>query len=115
MTQWAPSSMPEPWDRGLQSERTTLAWVRTLLSLLIADVALARLTADRSAFLAILMLAIPMPMTLHLLNALGSRGTRIERQLRDSLPLRDAWKFTSTLTWAVVAIAPLELMTLFVT
>lgn len=39
----APGALP-PWDDGLQNERTTLAWTRTAMSLLVTGALLARQT-----------------------------------------------------------------------
>lgn len=81
-----------------------------MLSLLVADVVLARLTVERSTLLALLVLAVPVPVTLHLLRSLERRASDVLRRLRDSVPLGDASRLTAVLTSVVLAIALLELV-----
>ncbi len=53
----APEPLP-PWDDGLQNERTTLAWVRTALSLLATGALVARQTSVTVAAVALLVLTV---------------------------------------------------------
>ena len=47
-------SGPEPWDTGLQNERTGLAWQRTMLAGLVCSLLVARLLAETQPVLAVL-------------------------------------------------------------
>jgi uncharacterized membrane protein YidH (DUF202 family) len=55
--------VPEP-SRGVQNERTALAWQRTALSLAGASAALTRLTFDRLGPVALVSAAVAVPLTL---------------------------------------------------
>ena len=48
-------------DRGLQPERTRLAWQRTALSLVAASAVLARIAYDRIGLFALISLAVTVP------------------------------------------------------
>lgn len=56
-------STPGGERRGTQAERTVLAWTRTSLALLGAVVAVARLAAESSLLLAVVVAAIGVPLT----------------------------------------------------
>lgn len=47
-----------PWDDGLQNERTTLAWVRTALSLLATGALVAKQTGEAVVAIALLVLTV---------------------------------------------------------
>lgn len=51
-------------DRGIQNERTALAWQRTALSLMAASAILSRLTITRLGALGLLTLAVAFPLSL---------------------------------------------------
>jgi uncharacterized membrane protein YidH (DUF202 family) len=63
--------MPET-DPGVHNERTALAWQRTALALLAGSAVVARLTLDRIGVLAVVSVAVTMPLALWVM--VESRG-----------------------------------------
>jgi putative membrane protein len=81
---------PEPWDPGLQSERTRLAWVRAAATLAVGGIGAAGLTlrtgASPVAGVAFTAAALCGGV---LLTRTGTRFTRVQRALHAGAPLHD--------------------------
>jgi len=99
-----------PWDAGLQPERTALAWQRTVLSLLVGEIALARWTAGTSRGLAAALLALPLPGALYLQAVLVGWHRRQLTALRAAQPLRDRARAVPVLTVVVAVTGAVELL-----
>ncbi len=80
---------PQPWDVGLQNERTGLAWQRTMLSGLTCGLVVARLLAEVSLTLAVATGVLALATT----TAFGwlalRRFRRTARDLVDGRPVGD--------------------------
>lgn len=80
----------QPWDPGLQLERTTLAWFRTALALLAGAVITIRLVAHKSVAVAIASTILALPLASLITWLAWRRHARAERRLRTQAPLPDA-------------------------
>jgi uncharacterized membrane protein YidH (DUF202 family) len=81
---------PRPWDAGLQNERTGLAWQRTMLAGLTCSLLVARLLAEISAVLAVLLGLVALLTTAGLGWMAISRFRRHSHALHASRPIGDA-------------------------
>ena len=91
-----------------------LAWNRTVLSLLIAAVALARWFAESSGTLGIALLAVAIPGAIWLLNHLDRRWQGLIDTLRAGRPLPSIGGLTAGLSAFVVVLGGAELAHLLV-
>lgn len=93
-------------DPGLQNERTTLAWRRTALSLLVATATMAKLTAEHWQVLALLWLLLGAPGAVGIL-VMSSRTYR--RRRTDVLAVSPwpliAWSTVITVGAGVLTVA----------
>ncbi|SDT35689.1 Uncharacterized membrane protein YidH, DUF202 family [Friedmanniella luteola] len=85
-----PAARPGPWDPGLQSERTALAWQRTLLSGLACALVVARLLALVSGPAAVVTGIAALVTTAALAVLARRRSRRNDAALRQHRPLADA-------------------------
>lgn len=92
----------EPWDPGLQAERTTLAWVRTGLALTVVSLLLTRLTGSGPAGLAVGLCGMVVGATL--VMAQSGRHRRNDAWLRSGR-LRPAVGASAGLVLAIVLLA----------
>jgi uncharacterized membrane protein YidH (DUF202 family) len=79
-----------PWDSGLQNERTGLAWQRTMLAGLTCSVLVARLLAEISVVLAVLIGLVALLTTAGLGWMAVSRFRRNSDALHANRPVGDA-------------------------
>jgi uncharacterized membrane protein YidH (DUF202 family) len=92
-----------PWDSGLQSERTKLAWQRTALSTLAFSLVVTRLIAFHSWPLAAVVAGLAGIAALAVAVSSTGRYRRINRALHGSTALPDARSFVALCALAVVA------------
>ncbi|QUH04779.1 DUF202 domain-containing protein [Saccharopolyspora erythraea] len=78
-----------PWDPGLQNERTTLAWLRTILSFAVGLLVLLRLIAHNSLAAATACAVFTLPLCAGIALVTWRRHRRTERSLRAEAPLPD--------------------------
>lgn len=77
------------WDRGLQVERTSLAWTRTALSLVGCGLLAVRVLATRSPTLAVVVAAVLLPVWGAAMAAGSRRYRRGRADLTQGAPLPD--------------------------
>ena len=90
-----------------------LAWNRTVLSLLIATVALARWFAESSGTLGVVLLVVAVPGALGLLSHLDRRWQRLIETLQADRSLPSIRRLTTFLSAFVVVLGGAELVHLF--
>ncbi len=95
----------EPWDPGLQVERTTLAWLRTIMAFVTGMAVLLRLIAHRSAVAAALSAAVFLPVAGAIAFLAWRRHRRAERNLRADEPLPDGLLHAGLTALSLVAAA----------
>jgi uncharacterized membrane protein YidH (DUF202 family) len=93
----------QPWDSGLQSERTKLAWQRTALSTLAFSLVVTRLIAFHSWPLAAAVAALAGIAALAVAVSSTGRYRRANRALHGSTALPDARSFGTLCALAVIA------------
>jgi uncharacterized membrane protein YidH (DUF202 family) len=94
----------EPWDAGLQPERTTLAWVRTALTMTVVSLLAARLARD-SGLLALVVGLGGTATSAALVSAQKHRHYRRDTHLRTGVALEPELGAVLGATLLVVALA----------
>lgn len=84
-----PPPRQQPWDPGLQVERTTLAWVRTAMSFIAGSMVLLRLIAHHSTVAGVVCALLLLPFSAALAYTAWRRHRRAENSLRAERPLPD--------------------------
>ncbi|TDC96329.1 DUF202 domain-containing protein [Saccharopolyspora aridisoli] len=77
----------QPWDPGLQIERTTLAWLRTALAFTVSLLVLLRLISHHSAMAAVGCALATLPVSGVVAWLVWRRHQRSDRRLRAEAPL----------------------------
>ncbi len=95
------------FDPGAQNERTSLAWTRTGLAVLMAAVLAARLTAGRLGGLAVVVGALAVPAGLAVLVLAVRRYQAAHRALHGGGPLPDG-RLPALIAAAVLLVGVLE-------
>lgn len=80
---------PGATDRGLQPERTALAWLRTAMSVLVAALVLVRFAAQRDAVLAAASAVLAIPLSAMVAVLASRRFVRARRRFNDGGQLPD--------------------------
>jgi uncharacterized membrane protein YidH (DUF202 family) len=80
---------PEPWDHGLQNERTALAWTRTGLALLATGLIMVRVMGSTAPVLATALAVTSVVLAGWTLTAATRRYRRAGRRLASAAPLPD--------------------------
>ncbi|MFC7341026.1 DUF202 domain-containing protein [Saccharopolyspora griseoalba] len=92
-----------PWDPGLQVERTTLAWLRTVLAFTASLLVLLRLIAHHSVVAAVACTLITLPASGIVGWMIWRRHRFSERRLHASAPLPGAALPAATAALAMLA------------
>ncbi|GAA2357951.1 hypothetical protein GCM10009854_40390 [Saccharopolyspora halophila] len=79
----------EPWDPGLQLERTSLAWLRTALAFLAGIGIGMRILANQGSWISVLVAVGFLPLAAFLTWRAWRRHQRSEHDLRSENPLPD--------------------------
>lgn len=104
--------MPATQRQGVQNERTALAWQRTALSLIVASVALARLTFPRLGLVSLISVLVAVPLCGWVLFESRSRY-RQRASFHDSTSRRGGAE-SAALALSIVSMAGTELAALAV-
>jgi uncharacterized membrane protein YidH (DUF202 family) len=102
--------LPGPWDRGLQNERTALAWRRTVASSYGAALLVGRLLLDRAPVLALTLAGCSTVLGAALGVLAGRRYRLSDARLRENAGLPDAKLFVVA-TALIVVVGLLALST----
>ncbi|GAA2091966.1 hypothetical protein GCM10009841_00580 [Microlunatus panaciterrae] len=97
--------MERPWDAGVQNERTRLAWQRTTLSVLGCLLLIARLVADVSTTLALLIVLAGVVTTASLGLLSIRRYRRTHSSLHANRLIGDGWQNLLVTVLVVLAAA----------
>jgi len=93
----------QPWDPGLQIERTTLAWLRTVLAFTASLLVLLRLIAHHSVTAAVICTLVTLPASGIVGWMVWRRHRFSERSLHASAPLPGGALPAATAALAVLA------------
>ena len=93
----------QPWDPGLQIERTTLAWLRTMLAFTVSLLVLLKLIAHQSATAAIVCAVTTLPVSGLVAWLVWRRHQHSERRLRARAPLPGGGLPAATAVLAMLA------------
>lgn len=104
--------MQTPYDPGLQNERTSLAWTRTGLALLVAVLLASRITLGELGVVTIIFTIFTLPLAVGVLVSAGRRYRIAHRALESAAPLPDA-RLPVAVTLLVLSLAAIELIYLF--
>ena len=104
--------METPYDPGLQNERTSLAWTRTGLALLMAVLLASRITIGQLGVVTVIFTIFTLPLAVNVLVSAGRRYRISRRALESATPLPDA-RLPVAVTVLVLSLAAIELIYLY--